>query len=69
LVLLTRYSDDQIKKNEMGWVCNAYGVWRGAYRILVGKTVVKRPLGRLRRRWEDNIKMYPQEVGWKYGLN
>jgi hypothetical protein len=33
------------------------------YRILVGKPVVKRPLGGLRRRWEDNIKMDLQEVG------
>jgi len=29
----------------------------------VGKTEIKRPLGRPRRRWEDNIKMYLQEVG------
>ena len=31
---------------------------RGAYSLLVGKTYSKRPLGRPRRRWEDNIKMY-----------
>jgi hypothetical protein len=30
---------------------------RGVYRVLVGKPEGKRPLGRLRRRWEDNIKM------------
>jgi hypothetical protein len=35
-------------------------VVRGAYRILVGR----RPLGRPRRRWEDNIKIDVQEVGW-----
>jgi len=35
----------------------------GVYRILVGKPEVKRPLGRARRRWEDNIKMDLQEVG------
>ena len=35
----------------------------GVYRVLVGKPVGKRPLGRPRRRWEDNIKMYLQEVG------
>ena len=29
----------------------------------MGKTEIKRPLGRPRRRWEDNIKMYLQEVG------
>jgi hypothetical protein len=33
------------------------------YRVLVGKPEGKRPLGRLRRRWEDNIKMDLQEVG------
>jgi hypothetical protein len=36
---------------------------RGEYRVLVGKAAEKRPLGRLRRGWEDNIKMYSQEVG------
>jgi hypothetical protein len=35
-----------------------------AYRILVGKTVGKRPLGRPRRRWVDNIKMDLREIGW-----
>jgi len=36
---------------------------RGIYRILVGKPEGKRPLGRHRLRWEDNIKMDLQEVG------
>jgi len=36
---------------------------RGLYRVLVGKPEGKRPLARLRRRWEDNIKMDLQEVG------
>ena len=36
---------------------------RGLYRVLVGKPEGKRPLGRPRRRVEDNIKMYLQEVG------
>ena len=36
---------------------------RGVYRILVGKPEENRPFGRLRRRWEDNIKMDLQEVG------
>jgi hypothetical protein len=35
-----------------------------AYRVLVGKPEGKRPLGRLRRRWVDNIKMDLREVGW-----
>jgi hypothetical protein len=37
---------------------------RSAYRNLVGKPEGKKPLGRPRRRWEDNIKMDFQEVGW-----
>ena len=36
---------------------------RGVYRVLVGKRDGKRPLGRPRCRWEDNIKMDLQEVG------
>jgi hypothetical protein len=40
------------------------GEERGVYRVLVGKPEGKRPLGRPRRRWEDNIKMYLQEVGY-----
>jgi hypothetical protein len=35
-----------------------------AYRILVGRPEGRRPLGRPRRKWEDNIKMDVQEVGW-----
>jgi hypothetical protein len=38
------------------------GERRGIYRILVGKPEGKRPLGRLRHRWEDDIKMDLQEV-------
>jgi hypothetical protein len=40
------------------------GERRGAYRSLVGKPEGRRPLGKPRRRWEDNIKMDLQEVGW-----
>ena len=36
---------------------------RGVHKVLVGKPEAKRPLGRPRRRWEDNIKMDLQEVG------
>ena len=39
------------------------GQVREVYRVLVGKPEGKRSLGRPRRRWEDNIKMDPQEVG------
>jgi hypothetical protein len=40
---------------------------RGAYRILVGRLEGRQPLGRPRCRWEDNIKMDLQGVGW--GMN
>jgi hypothetical protein len=39
------------------------GEERGAYRVLVGKPEGKKPLGRPRRRWVDNIRMDLQEVG------
>jgi hypothetical protein len=37
---------------------------RNAYRILVGKPEGKRPLGRPRRRWVDNIKVHLREIEW-----
>jgi len=45
----------------MGGASGAYG--GGVHRVLVGKSEGKRPLGRPRRRWEDNIKMDLQKVG------
>ena len=39
------------------------GEERWLYRVLVGKPEVKRPLGRPRRRWVDNIRLHLQEVG------
>ena len=52
----------------MGGVYSTYG---GEERrmVLVGKPEGKRPLGRPRRRWEDNIKMVLQEAGWERGLD
>ena len=41
----------------MDGACSAYGERRDVYRVLVGKPEGKRPLGRTRHRWEDNIKM------------
>ena len=46
----------------MGGECSRYGARRGTYRVLVGKPEGKRPLGRPRRRSENNIKMDLQEV-------
>jgi hypothetical protein len=45
------------------------GERRGAYMALVGKSEGRRPLGRPRRRWEDNIKMDFREVGWGHRLD
>jgi len=54
--------------------CNAHARWarhvarmgeeRGVYRVLLGKPEGKRPLGRPRRRWVDNIRTDLQEVGY-----
>jgi len=38
---------------------------RGAYRVLVGRPEARRPLGRPSLRWDDNIKMDLQDVGWR----
>jgi hypothetical protein len=49
----------------MRWVGHVARIGRrGIHRILVGKPEGKRPLGRPRRRWEDNIKMDLREIGW-----
>jgi len=54
-----------IKSGRMRWAGHVarLGEGTGVYRVLVGKLEGKRPLGRPRRRWEDNIKMDIQEVG------
>ena len=41
------------------------GDWRGAIRFAVGKPEGKRPLGRPRRRWEDNIKIHFKKIVWE----
>jgi hypothetical protein len=54
-----------IKSRRMRWAGHVVhmGEGRGAYRILVGRPEGRRPLGRPRRRWENNIKMDLREVG------
>jgi hypothetical protein len=48
-----------IKSRRMRWAGHVarVGEGKGVYRVLVGRSVVKRPLERPRRRWEDNIKL------------
>jgi len=55
----------------MRWVGHVarMGEMTGADGVLVGKPEGMRPLGRPRRRWENNIKMDIQEVGWGHGLD
>ena len=54
-----------IKSRRMRWAGHVacIGERRGIFQVLVGKPEGKRPLGRHRHRWEDNIKMDLQEVG------
>jgi len=58
-----------VKSRRMRWAGHVahMGEGRGVYRVLVGKPEGKRPLGRPRHRWEDNIKMNLQEVGGVVG--
>ena len=57
-----------IKSIKMRWAGHVAGMGdeKGAYRVLLGKPEGKRPLGRPRRRWVDNIRMDLQEVGCGY---
>jgi hypothetical protein len=57
-----------IKSRRLRWAGHVacMGEGRGVYRVLVGKSAGKRPLGRPRHRWEDNVRMDLQEVGCGY---
>ena len=57
-----------IKSRRMRWAGHVarMGEERGVYRVLVGKPEGRRPLGRFRRRWADNIRTDLQEVGCVY---
>jgi hypothetical protein len=56
-----------LKLRRMRWVGNVarIGESRGAHKILVGKPEGQRPLGRLRQRWQGNIKMDLEEIEWR----
>ena len=59
-------------KEKIRWAGHVAGMGesRGVCRVLVGKSEGKRPLGRHRHRWKDNIKMDLHEVGcWGHGLD
>jgi hypothetical protein len=60
-----------IKSRRMRWAEHVarMGDRRGAYWVLVGRPEGMRPLGRPRRRWEDNIKQDLQELGWGGGMD
>ena len=64
-----------LKSRRLRWAGHVAGMeqFRNAYRVLVGKPESERPLGRPRRRWEDNIEMNLTEMGrdprdWNGGL-
>jgi hypothetical protein len=67
------YSSENIWviKSRMRWARHVAHMWEriGAYWGLVGKPEGKRPLGRPRCRWENNIKIALQEVGWRHGMD
>jgi hypothetical protein len=74
VVFLTKYySSDKDKKNEMagggGEHVARMKETKGAYRILVENPERKRPLGASMLRWQDNIKMDVQEIGFKRALD
>jgi hypothetical protein len=65
MYIFSKYNyNDQVKEDVMRRACSTNWEKLNACRILVGKPEGKRPLGRPRRRWVDNIKMYLREIGW-----
>ena len=51
------------KSIRLRWAGHLARMEEGAFKILTGKHTRKRPLGRPRRRWDDNIRMYLKEMG------
>jgi hypothetical protein len=62
---------ERSNREECKWAENVtrVGKMRSAHRFIVGKPEGKRPLGRPRRRWDDNIMMDLQEVCWGRGMD
>jgi len=65
MFLSTQYIFYLLSSRRMRWAGHVarMGEERGVYRVLVGKLEGWRPVGRLRRRWADNIRIDLQEVG------
>jgi len=67
---LYRYPKEPVSTSVDGTsLAEHMGERRGAYRILVGRSEGRKPLGISRRSWEDNIKMYLENVGWGHRLD
>jgi hypothetical protein len=49
----------------MGWACSTHGKVRNSYKTLIGKLKGKRPQGRPRSRWDDNVTLDLREIGWE----
>jgi hypothetical protein len=65
LLFIKYYSGYQIKTNETGGACGAYGGQQGCIQSLVGRPGGKRPFERSMHRWENDTKMDLQEVVWR----
>jgi hypothetical protein len=65
LSITTKYYCIGVIKRRIRWAGHVAWMWkaRGAYRVLVEEPERKKPLGRLRRRWKDNIKTDVKSVG------
>jgi hypothetical protein len=68
-LLITKYSGDEVKKNETAGHAARMEQRRVSYRGSVRKRGDWRLLGRPKRKWEDDIKIDLQEVGWEHGLD
>jgi hypothetical protein len=65
ILLFAKYNyNNQVENDEIGWECSTNGEKRNVYRLLIGKPEGRRPLGRPRLRWLDNIKMDLDGLVW-----
>jgi hypothetical protein len=59
-----QFSSQSVREDETDRACSMRREKSNAYVVLVGKQEGKRPLGRPKRKWEDNIKVDLREMGW-----